>query len=117
MRLFDMLKEKIRFSLQVVWALLVAFAPAHTLAQTAKSNWIAVDNSTRIHVIDAGPHAESPVLVLIPGWRFSADIWKPQIDNFATTRRVVAIDPRSQGESTKTTEGDTPEVRAQDLRH
>ena len=112
-----MQKGKIRFSRQVVLALLVALASADALAQRAKSNWIAVDNSTRIHVIDAGPHAESPVLVLIPGWRFSADIWKPQIDNFATTRRVVAIDPRSQGESTKTTEGDTPEVRAQDLRH
>jgi non-heme chloroperoxidase len=53
--------------------------------------------------------------VLIPGWRFSARIWKAQLDHFSVTRRVIAIDPRSQGESPKTTEGNTPEVRAQDM--
>src|SRR5256886_10974135 len=34
---------------------------------------------------------------------------------FAKTYRVIAFDPRSEGESTKTTTGNTPEVRAQDL--
>src|SRR5713101_1003229 len=105
MRLFQMQMGKIGFSRQIVWSLLVALASVPALAQTGKSEWVAVDRSTRIHYVDAGPHTDSPVVVLIPGWRFSADIWKLQIDHFSTTRRVIAIDPRSQGESTKTTEG------------
>jgi non-heme chloroperoxidase len=56
-----------------------------------------------------------PILVFIPGWSTGADIWKHQIDTFAKTDRVIAFDPRSQGDSTKTTTGNTPEMRAQDL--
>jgi microsomal epoxide hydrolase len=37
------------------------------------------------------------------------------MDMFAKAHRVIAFDPRSQGESTKTTSGNTPEIRAQDL--
>src|SRR5207244_11362655 len=44
-----------------------------------------------------------------------ADIWREQIDRFASTYRVISFDPRSQGQSTITTNGDTPEIRAQDL--
>jgi hypothetical protein len=96
-----MQKGKIGLSRQVVWKLLVALASTPVLAQTGKSDWVAIDNSTRIHYIDAGPHNDAAVIVLIPGWRFSADIWELQIDHFSATRRVVAVDPRSQGESTK----------------
>jgi pimeloyl-ACP methyl ester carboxylesterase len=68
-----------------------------------------------LRVIEAGKAGDAPVLVFIPGWSTGADIWHSQIDAFAKTHRVIAFDPRSQGESTKTTSGNTPEIRAQDL--
>ena len=101
-------------SCQVVSGLLLILPPLPSFAQNVKSD-VVVKDSVRIHYLDAGPHSDSAVLLFIPGWRFSGNIWEPQIDYFSATRRVIAIDPRSQGESTKTTEGDTPEVRAQDL--
>src|SRR5437773_7929919 len=68
-----------------------------------------------LRVIEAGQAGPGPTLVFIPGWSTGADIWRQQIDRFAPTHRVIAFDPRSQGQSTITTNGDTPEVRAQDL--
>jgi pimeloyl-ACP methyl ester carboxylesterase len=40
-----------------------------------------------------------------------AGIWRQQVNAFSKTHRVIAIDPRSQGESTKTTTGNTPKTR------
>src|SRR5436190_8425248 len=68
-----------------------------------------------LRVIEAGQAGPGPTLVFIHGWSTGADIWRQQIDRFAPTHRVIAFDPRSQGQSTITTNGDTPEVRAQDL--
>jgi non-heme chloroperoxidase len=76
---------------------------------------IRVEPGVDIHVIDSGPSGGGPALVFIPGWRMTAAVWKGQIDAFSKGRRVVAIDPRSQGDSTKVAEGVTPERRAQDL--
>jgi non-heme chloroperoxidase len=55
-------------------------------------------------------------LVFIPGWSTTADVWREQINRFAPSYRVISFDPRSQGSSTITTTGNTPETRAQDLR-
>jgi non-heme chloroperoxidase len=57
-----------------------------------------------------------PVLILIPGWRLPVFLWNEQLQNFSTMTRVIAIDRRSQGESSKTSDGNTPELRAKDLR-
>jgi non-heme chloroperoxidase len=70
----------------------------------------------RIHYIESGDVDSPRVLVLIPGWRLPAYLWNEQLQKFSQHMRVVAIDPRSQGESTKTPDGDTPEFRARDLR-
>src|SRR5262249_51230694 len=57
-----------------------------------------------------------PALVLIPGWALPASLWREQIEKFsATGRLVIAVDPQSQGDSSKTELGNTPEQRAQDL--
>jgi microsomal epoxide hydrolase len=47
----------------------------------------------------------------MPAW-----IWEPQIAYFSRTYRVVAMDPRSQGESTQTPEGLYPAARARDIK-
>jgi microsomal epoxide hydrolase len=82
-------------------------------AGAARMVEVAVGVSLR--VIETGKAGGEPALVFIPGWSTGADIWQRQIDTFANTRYVIAFDPRSQGESTKTTSGNTPEIRAQDL--
>jgi len=76
---------------------------------------VDVGNGVSLRVIEAGKPEARPVLVFIPGWSAGADIWRHQLETFAKTHRVIAFDPRSQGESTKTSSGNTPEIRAQDL--
>jgi pimeloyl-ACP methyl ester carboxylesterase len=63
-----------------------------------------------LRVIKAGQGGST--LVFIPGWSTGADIWQRQIETFAKTGHVISFDPRSQGESTKTTSGNTPEMCA-----
>ena len=46
----------------------------------------------------------------MPAW-----IWQKQIDALSRRFRVVAIDPRSQGESTMTPQGLDPQTRARDI--
>ncbi len=90
-------------------------AMAQGPAASAKDAYFATKDSTKIHYLDSGKNTSAPALVLIPGWRLPAGIWEAQIQYFSKSRRVIAIDSRSQGDSTKTTEGNTPEVRAADL--
>lgn len=84
-------------------------------SNTGSSRMVEVGDGVSLRVIEAGEPGDGPALVFIPGWSTGADIWRHQIDKFAKTHRVIAFDPRSQGESTKTTSGNTPETRAQDL--
>ena len=91
-----------------------------TLPMLAKSNsgssrMVEVAEGVSVRVIEAGKPGAQPTLVFIRGWSTGADIWRQQIDRFVPTYRVIAFDPRSQGESTKTTNGNTPEMRARDL--
>ena len=76
-----------------------------------------IGGNVSLRTIEAGKFSSSapPELVFIPGWSTGSDIWRRQIETFAKTNRVIAFDPRSEGESTKTTSGNTPETRAQDL--
>lgn len=83
--------------------------------RAAERQMIETAPGIHIRVLDAGAKDAAITLVLIPGWRFTADIWHEQIDTFSSHFRVIALDPRSQGDSTKALEGNTPEDRAVDL--
>jgi microsomal epoxide hydrolase len=98
-----------RSALAVILGLLSLSASA-----APRSLLIDVAPHVRLHVLEDGRASAQPALVLIPGWRLTASIWSHQIEVFSRDRRVIAIDPRSQGDSTKTDEGDTPEQRARD---
>jgi non-heme chloroperoxidase len=89
--------------------------PERAESNTGSSHMVEVAEDVSLRVIEAGKSGDAPALVFIPGWSTGADIWHRQIDTFAKTHRVIAFDPRSEGESTKTTSGNTPEIRAQDL--
>jgi non-heme chloroperoxidase len=83
------------------------------LASELRERKVDVGEGVSLRVIEAGQ--EGSTLVFVPGWSTAADIWRQQIDRFAPNHRVIAFDPRSQGQSTITTSGNTPEIRAQDL--
>jgi non-heme chloroperoxidase len=82
---------------------------------TARDVFVNASPSVRIHVRVAGSESAKHTLVFIPGWRLTTSIWKEQLAAFSKDRRVIVIDSRSQGDSSKTAEGDTPEQRARDL--
>jgi microsomal epoxide hydrolase len=104
-----------RFIFPIVVFVLGTLAIAQIRAASGKDAYFVTKDSTKIHYLDSGQDTGVPALVLIPGWRLPAGIWQAQIQHFSSSRRVIAIDPRSQGDSTKTTQGNTPEVRAADL--
>ena len=57
-----------------------------------------------------------PSILFVPGWTMPAWIWQSQIDYFARDYRVVAMDPRSQGQSSQTNDGLYPAARAGDIK-
>lgn len=59
---------------------------------------------------------KQPSLLFVPGWTMTAEIWEPQMTHFAKTHRVVAMDPRGQGKSSKPNEGYHPAARARDIK-
>ena len=109
-----------------------------------KSGFVTTTDGVKIHYLEAGhqksfPSAEVgnplpagtvatkgniavtnpnqfPAILFVPGWTMPAWIWEKQIAYFAKDYRVVAMDPRSQGESTQTPEGLYPAVRARDIK-
>lgn len=83
------------------------------LAQATGNGFFKTSDGVRIHYVEAG--SGRPV-VFIPGWTMPAWIWQKQIDTFSKKYHVVAVDPRSQGESDKPSFGHLPETRARDYR-
>ena len=55
-----------------------------------------------LHILEKG---EGKPLVFIPGLTFSGEIFKNQLEYFSSEYRVIAIDPRGQGYSAKTVDG------------
>jgi len=82
-------------------------------AQTTKSAFFKTSDRIRIHYLEAG---SGRAIVLIPGWSMPAWIWQKQIDEFSKRYHVIAVDPRSQGESDRPTYGHLPETRARDYK-
>ncbi len=54
-------------------------------------------------------------VVFIPGWTFSSAVFVEQFAGLANRYRVIAIDPRSQGHSTKTAVGNTYGMHGRDI--
>jgi microsomal epoxide hydrolase len=80
--------------------------------------YVTAPDGVRIHYLEATPQdgdGAAPSLLFVPGWTLAAQIWQPQIDHFRAARRVVAMDPRSQGLSDRPHDGHTPQVRGRDV--
>ena len=71
-------------------------------------------DGAQIHYIEVGETSRPPIL-LIPGWTMPASIWRPQLEGLGRKYHVVAVDPRSQGESDTPSDGNYPERRSRDF--
>ncbi|MFY9803760.1 MAG: alpha/beta hydrolase [Candidatus Acidiferrales bacterium] len=109
-----------------------------------KSGFVTTSDGVRIHYLEAGRLATTPSaqvgnpmpagaviqkgvigvstahqfpsILFVPGWTMPAWIWQKQMDYFSRDYRVVAMDPRCQGESSQTSDGLYPAVRARDIK-
>jgi microsomal epoxide hydrolase len=86
-------------------------------AEDWRSGYVTTPDGVRIHYVEATPQgvAAEPSLLFVPGWTLTAEIWQPQIDHFRSLRRVVAMDPRSQGLSDHPDDGHYPQARGRDV--
>lgn len=93
--------------------LLLAAAPAEAQRGAWKELTQRVGD-IRVRYLEAGAGAR--FLVFIPGWTMTAEVWREQIVYFAARDfHVIAFDPRSHGQTTKTEEGNTYQQHAADL--
>lgn len=77
-----------------------------------RSGHFTTSDGVELHYIEAGA---GPSLVFVPGWTMPAEVWKAQLRHFAPGYRVVALDPRGQGDSDKPSWGYVPSRRALDI--
>lgn len=78
----------------------------------AESKYFSVLPGVELHYWEQG---EGKPLVFIPGLTFSGEIFKAQIEHFSKNYRVIAIDPRGQGYSAKTVDGNDYLTHGRDL--
>ncbi len=97
---------------KLAMVLLMVLSTACAFGQE-KSEFFKTSDGIRIHYLEAG---SGRAIVFIPGWTMPAWIWEKQISELSTKYHVVAVDPRSQGESDKPTYGHLPETRARDYK-
>jgi non-heme chloroperoxidase len=87
--------------------------PALYGAAKVTNQFFTTSDGVKLHYLESGT---GPTILFVPGWTMPAEIWQPQIDYFSKSYHVVALDPRSQGESDKPAEGNYPGRRAQDYK-
>ena len=92
---------------------LLLLQPVLHAAATVKSEFFTTSDGVKLHYLESGA---GPTILFVPGWTMPANIWQPQIEYFSRNYHVVAIDPRSQGDSEKTPDGNYPGRRAQDYK-
>jgi microsomal epoxide hydrolase len=69
-----------------------------------------------LSVVESGPRdAKVLPIALVTGWSMPASLWEKQLAVLGTKRRVIALDPRGQGESDVPRTGYTAERRATDI--
>ena len=72
------------------------------LAAEIKEGYFTTNDGVRIHYMEAG---SGKVLVMIPGWSQTAAQFKHQLDGLSDRYRVIALDMRGHGESSKPDHG------------
>jgi non-heme chloroperoxidase len=85
--------------------------------QLGSATSVATDDGAVIHCSVSGPrHSDLSPILFVPGYLMPGDIFEFQIRHFQKDRRVVAMDPRSQGQSSRVSFGHYPARRARDIK-
>lgn len=87
-------------------------------AETLKRRAFKTSDGVRLSVLEAGPRERrpgDPEVAFITGWCMPASLWRPQLEALGARYRVLALDPRGQGESQAPAQGYTAERRATDI--
>jgi pimeloyl-ACP methyl ester carboxylesterase len=87
-------------------------ATVTSLYPRATAGRINVGGGVELSYIDRGA---GPAMVFIPGWTFTKDVFSKQIEYFENFFRVISYDPRGQGASTFSLEGNDYMTHAEDL--
>jgi len=82
-------------------------------APDIKDGFFKTSDGVKLHYLEAG---NGPVILFEPGWTMPGWIWDAQIRHFSEHYHVLALDPRSQGDSDKPSDGNSPERRSQDIK-
>src|SRR3977135_980870 len=104
-------------AVQALSLMLVSLVTLHAQRAPARpwvDRWFITSDSVRLHYLSGG-RGSGPAIVFVPGWTMPADIWEPQLRFFPARSRVTALDPRSQGASQGTSDGNYTDRRAQDI--
>ena len=84
-------------------ALVCMATPLSTRAQDAvQSHHFTTSDGVELRYLEIG---SGPLIVFVPGWTLPATSWSAQLNHFAKRYRVVALDPRAHGASSKPTDG------------
>lgn len=94
--------------------MLLAVQPAAANSSAAKSGSFKTSDGVRLHYLRAGQEGHS--ILFVPGWTMPAWIWEHQVAHFSRHYRVVALDPRSHGDSERVADGHYPNRLARDIR-
>lgn len=113
---FQLVRLRTLLPLSLAAVSLAANAEPLPTQPPGESGVVVAADGAELYYRAAGPRDAALALLFVPGWGMDADIWEAQLARFGARYRVVAIDPRSQGRSSKTTQGNTPDGKAADLR-
>jgi non-heme chloroperoxidase len=102
-----------RAQLIAIIAVLVLSTLAQAQAPKVSSAFFTSTDGAKLHYLETGT---GQPIVLIPGFMMPAWIWENQIAELSKKYHVIAIDPRSQGDSDKPAEGNYFIRRAEDYR-
>ena len=84
-----------------------------TLAAPVGSRFFNNRDGLRLHYLEAGRGQKT--IVLIPGWLMPAAVFRLQLEALGEQFRVLAFDPRSQGQSEISNEAHDPARRMADM--
>jgi len=109
-----------RTTAQPCWPMMLRLAPfviALLLACPARAadRWLTSSDGVRLHYTDTGPATARETLVLVPGWTMPGWIFDRQISDLSRDYRVIAFDPRGQGQSDIAFDGYEPGRRGEDI--
>ncbi len=81
-------------------------------APSIQDRFFTTSDGVRLHYLDAGA---GTTIVFVPGWDMPGWIFQLQLQDFSRTNRVIAFDPRGQGDSDIPATGYEPHRRGQDI--